>query len=266
MFVIPFETINTEMKKNHWSAHYNRYYNCVTDARNGKKLTHADIEFIREFEEYMNSTLDLMHSQPDVLSDYYFVRKILTDASYSPETLDCGVFCNAYAKKDLPEVYDEIDADALETCGYIPSITKIVSNKPDTAVYFNDGSHVTVHCEKNEPFDTEKGIYLAILKKAIGAKNLRSLFAVIEAAEAEERLVEQAKAEKAARKAEALRPKAVMPVPPKSITPVPPTPDTESKIVSEAISETELEMNDAQTFDTENTTEKQTPSNDSDAE
>ena len=231
MFVIPFETINTEMRTNSWQTEYARYNDCMVKLCNNEHLSKDDADFMQDFVTRMDAALCLMHNDPDVIA-YYRIREALTDGGLSPEDFDNSVFCNMYAansakKFKIPADFQNIDEDTLESCGYIPSITKIVSNKPDTAVYFNDNTYVTVRCEKNEPFDAEKGIYLAILKKAIGPKHLRNLFNIIAAAEAEEQLIEKTKAEKAARKAEALRPKAVASMP---CVPETENSDTESEI------------------------------------
>lgn len=47
-------------------------------------------------------------------------------------------------------------------------INKVVFNDPATIVFWKDGSKTIVKCGENEPFDPEKGLVMAITKKAFG--------------------------------------------------------------------------------------------------
>ena len=47
------------------------------------------------------------------------------------------------------------------------SIKKILINKPATIVYFSDGTKTVVKCSHNDTWDTEKGIAMAIAKRAM---------------------------------------------------------------------------------------------------
>jgi hypothetical protein len=47
-------------------------------------------------------------------------------------------------------------------------INKVVFNNPATIVFWKDGSKTIVKCGENESFDTEKGLAMAIAKKAFG--------------------------------------------------------------------------------------------------
>ena len=47
------------------------------------------------------------------------------------------------------------------------SIKKILINKPATIVYFDDGTKTVVKCSHNDTWDTEKGIAMAIAKRAM---------------------------------------------------------------------------------------------------
>lgn len=49
------------------------------------------------------------------------------------------------------------------------SIDKVIFNDPATIVFWKDGSKTVVKAE-NEPFDEEKGLAMAIAKKALGNK------------------------------------------------------------------------------------------------
>ena len=48
-----------------------------------------------------------------------------------------------------------------------PSITNVIFNDPATIVFWNDGTKTVVKA-KNEPYDPEKGLAMAITKKSLG--------------------------------------------------------------------------------------------------
>lgn len=50
-----------------------------------------------------------------------------------------------------------------------PSIEKVIFNGPCTIVLWSDKTKTVVHCG-NEEFDKEKGLAMAIAKKALGNK------------------------------------------------------------------------------------------------
>lgn len=47
-------------------------------------------------------------------------------------------------------------------------IKRVIFNPPATIVFWSDGSKTVVKCSKSEPFDTEKGLAMAIAKRAQG--------------------------------------------------------------------------------------------------
>ena len=51
-----------------------------------------------------------------------------------------------------------------------PSIKKVIFNDPATIVFWSDGSKTVVKCHDGEPYDAEKGLAMAISKKALGNK------------------------------------------------------------------------------------------------
>ena len=52
----------------------------------------------------------------------------------------------------------------------IPKITKVIFNGPATIVFWSDGTKTVVKCDDDEFFDREKGLAMAISKKALGNK------------------------------------------------------------------------------------------------
>ena len=50
----------------------------------------------------------------------------------------------------------------------IPSIKKVIFNEPATIVFWEDGSKTVVECQDGDIYDPEKGLAMAISKKALG--------------------------------------------------------------------------------------------------
>ena len=53
---------------------------------------------------------------------------------------------------------------------YIPEIKNVIFNNPATIVFWDDGTKTVVKCQDGDEFDTEKGLSMAIVKKAYGNK------------------------------------------------------------------------------------------------
>lgn len=64
------------------------------------------------------------------------------------------VFCSYYSPTSIP-------------CYVTPSIRKVVFNDPATIVFWDDDTKTVVKCS-NEIYDPEKGLAMAISKKALG--------------------------------------------------------------------------------------------------
>ena len=67
-----------------------------------------------------------------------------------------------YKKKALNDVYGKSKSSNW-------GINRVIFNDPATIVIWNDGSKTVVKAS-NEPFDPEKGLAMAIAKKALGNK------------------------------------------------------------------------------------------------
>lgn len=52
----------------------------------------------------------------------------------------------------------------------LPTIKKVIFNPPATIVLWSDGTKTVVKCQ-NEAFDREKGLAMAVAKKALGNKS-----------------------------------------------------------------------------------------------
>ena len=69
---------------------------------------------------------------------------------------------NYYKKKTLNDIYGKSNSSNW-------GINRVIFNDPATIVIWNDGSKTVVKAS-NEPFDPEKGLAMAIAKKALGNK------------------------------------------------------------------------------------------------
>ena len=54
---------------------------------------------------------------------------------------------------------------------HIPEIKNVIFNDPATIVFWEDGTKTVVKCQDGDEFDPEKGLAMAIAKKAYGNKS-----------------------------------------------------------------------------------------------
>lgn len=52
----------------------------------------------------------------------------------------------------------------------LPSIKQVIFNDPATIIYWTDGTRTVVKCQDGDIYDPEKGLAMAISKKALGNK------------------------------------------------------------------------------------------------
>lgn len=79
---------------------------------------------------------------------------------------------NNYCKNDIAATYEPAINLINKTYGcsnmlLLPGIVKVIFNDPATIVIWEDGSKTVVKCDY-ESFDPEKGLAMAIAKKALG--------------------------------------------------------------------------------------------------
>lgn len=58
----------------------------------------------------------------------------------------------------------------------LPKPTKLIVNGPATVILWDDGSKTVAKCNKDEPFDPEKGVAIAIAKRFVSSNKLNKLF------------------------------------------------------------------------------------------
>lgn len=192
MFIINKNTIRSEFHKSSWAHDFDRYETlCRTGIaidKDGKEhpMTAQDVQFVHEFTEEMDSMLNFILENTDLVNAYLAFKRMFTAHAMSPADFEYGFFGNIVAGC-LPVEYESPtddtnmidDIERMASTGYIPNIEKIVSNEPFTIVQFADGDTVKVKCDCNDKFNAKTGVYLALLKKAIGSKNLHHLFKLL---------------------------------------------------------------------------------------
>lgn len=67
--------------------------------------------------------------------------------------------------------YDATKVSVVETNKALPKIKNVMFNNPATIVFWSDGDKTVVKCQNGEPYDPEKGLAMAISKKALGNDN-----------------------------------------------------------------------------------------------
>lgn len=83
-----------------------------------------------------------------------------------------------YIQQDLSNAYDlqkfiyKMSLNSIYGAPkvYIPDIKKVIFNDPATIVIWADGEKTVVKCQNGEPYDPEKGLAMAISKRALGNK------------------------------------------------------------------------------------------------
>lgn len=53
---------------------------------------------------------------------------------------------------------------------------KLIVNGPETVILWDDGTKTVAKCSKDEPFDPEKGVAIAIAKRFISGNKLHRMF------------------------------------------------------------------------------------------
>ena len=158
--------------------------NHVGRKRNVEKINEAMDKAISTFNKE-NSYIQItghrgahIVSSPNLtyVSIWYFYITINNDKEQSDEirlkvpndniTVSCitEIICTILKNKSYynKEISDESDNKL--------SIKKVIFNRPATIVLWEDGTKTVVKCDSDEDFDYEKGLAMAISKKALGNK------------------------------------------------------------------------------------------------
>ena len=129
---------------------------CTLITKNGTKIT---------------ATIDSIESSIDTLPK--FEGRIMGVQTSEPKLSYDG-----YCRKDF-ELQRSIYRNMLNSMygirtaekNYIPEIKNVIFNDPATIVFWEDGTKTVVKCQDGDEFDPEKGLAMAIAKKAYGNKS-----------------------------------------------------------------------------------------------
>ena len=93
------------------------------------------------------------------------------------QTVEPNASYEDYCRKDveiLTDLYKTILNSTYGTKTFktncVPEIKNVIFNDPATIVYWEDGTKTVVKCQDGDEFDPEKGLAMAIAKKAYGNK------------------------------------------------------------------------------------------------
>ena len=183
MFIIDNETIHEEFDKSSWNHDFDKYCEIIHPAHN--KVTASEKMFAKEFSDKMMAAYALCRDFPDDISGYFVIRDMLVENNLTPEDIEYGVFGNICAgvvnvgdADETKDIFYE-KMELMTSFGYIPAIDKIISNEPYPVIEFADGTKTTVKVDKKDTFDAKTGIFIALLKKAMGSRNLQRIFRLI---------------------------------------------------------------------------------------
>lgn len=132
---------------------------CTLVTKNGTKITAA---------------IDSIESSVDDLPK--FEGRIMGVKTTEPKLTykDYSRYYRADHDAELDEIFYHILNSMYEirtaTMNYIPEIKNVIFNDPATIVFWEDGTKTVVKCQDGDEFDPEKGLAMAITKKAYGNK------------------------------------------------------------------------------------------------
>ena len=77
---------------------------------------------------------------------------------------------NKYCYNDVMAARDFLNSIYGISSSRVPEIKNVIFNDPATIVFWEDGTKTVVKCQHGDEFDPEKGLAMAIAKKAYGNK------------------------------------------------------------------------------------------------
>lgn len=80
---------------------------------------------------------------------------------------ECADYYNRYYNRPSSMSIEFSIEDANRSMRKVPEIKKVIFNDPATIIFWSDNTKTIVKAE-NETFDAEKGLAIAIAKKALG--------------------------------------------------------------------------------------------------
>lgn len=102
---------------------------------------------------------------------YYRIKIEWRAPVYREDDVRIGNIHNEIDRLDglrYSKVYIDKYFDAYKNVNRLPQIKKVIYNNPATIIFWADGTKTVVQCQPEDEYDPEKGLALAIAKKALG--------------------------------------------------------------------------------------------------
>jgi hypothetical protein len=132
------------------------YVRTVDDVTGAVKYT-KDRRMARKFGSVKNAELFIAERKPHSPQIVY-CHDDMPDALH---------YCKADVKATT-EIMRELYHVKMEKTTMLPGIKNVIFSNPATIVFWADGTKTVVRCQEDETYDPEKGIAMAITKKALG--------------------------------------------------------------------------------------------------
>lgn len=103
------------------------------------------------------------------ITAHFAIRTLLGERTPKAQAMTIRDVIAGMSEEQKTVMYTLIGLAATDR-GFIPGIKKVIFNDPCTIVLWQDGTKAVVKCGENDIYDPEKGLALAISKKALGNK------------------------------------------------------------------------------------------------
>lgn len=118
--------------------------------------------------------LALIKKTQDPNKNVVFCPDYFCDGVPIPDSIRDRIFSTfeEYFRVDAPDkdIIQELKLAVNSVYGLyvMPHIEKVIFNEPATIVFWSDDTKTVVKCDKNDIFDPEKGLAMAVAKKTLG--------------------------------------------------------------------------------------------------
>jgi hypothetical protein len=122
-----------------------------------------------------NATTNEWYTSQSLISTIVYIEE--TEKTFEKIKLKEKVPNGTYTIEDVSSILGISTSSLYESyslfreksvCNRPPTIVKVIFNKPATIVFWSDGSKTVVKAQVGDDFDKEKGLAMAVAKKALG--------------------------------------------------------------------------------------------------
>lgn len=172
------------------------YEKCIPSyLKNGKDVTVRELIFHKDYFD-SETVIDLIETDDHIFMSNEYMKLLYgnggIETSYLEKRMDNKAKDELKAPKDMEltvkDVFNTFNTfneaqknvvylmigEALKENGVsyalpiIPEVKDVLYNDPATIIFWNDGSKTIVKCSKDEKYDPEKGLAMAVCKKVFG--------------------------------------------------------------------------------------------------